>query len=57
METLGDTRARSLLQLPPTSKLGIVQKGLEVVEKKFTSPEKVFNKARSMTQTKTPLPD
>lgn len=50
MDTLGDTRARSLLSLPPTSKLGLINKGLDYVEKKLTSPENVLEKAKSMTK-------
>lgn len=49
METLGDTRARSLLQLPPTSATGIIGKGLEFIEQKLTSPKRVFDKARGLT--------
>jgi len=53
METLGDTRARSLLQLPPTSPTSLIGKGLDFLEEKLTSPERVFNKARTLTE---PMP-
>lgn len=49
METLGDTRAASLLELPPTTPSGIVAKGLDLVEKKLTSPKKVFQTARKIS--------
>ncbi len=57
METLGDTRARSLLQLPPTTASGIVGKVLEYAEKKLTSPDRVFEKAKSMTGNTPTVPD
>jgi hypothetical protein len=47
MDTLGDVRARSLLELPPLSKTGIVQKGLDLIEKKITSPKRIIKRARS----------
>lgn len=50
METLGDTRASTLLELPPTTATGIVGKGIELVEKKLTSPKKVFSKAKSISK-------
>lgn len=55
METLGDTRAKSLLQLPPMSKSGIIDRALQAVENKLTSPTKVLDKARTMAQKKTTL--
>lgn len=48
METLGDTRARSLLQLPPTTPIGILNRGLDYIEQKLTSPKRVLEKARTM---------
>lgn len=50
MDTLGDTRARSLLQLPPLSKMGLASRAVDFVEKKLTSPEAVIKKARTMTK-------
>lgn len=50
MDTLGDTRARSLLQMPPHTAAGIVGKVLDYAENKLTSPEKVLGKARTMTK-------
>lgn len=52
METLGDVRAKSLLQLPPTTPMGIIEKGLNLVEEKLTSPKRVFQKARRMVNPK-----
>jgi len=49
MESLGDTRASSLLQMVPLSKGGIVQKGLSFVEDKLTNPIK---KARGIIESK-----
>jgi len=49
MDTLGDTRAASLLKLPPTSKTGLIDRGLEFIERKLTSPKKVLGKAREKT--------
>lgn len=47
MDTLGDVRAKSLLELPPTSPTGVIQRGLKYLEDKATSPQKVLDKARS----------
>lgn len=52
MDTLGDTRSNTYLKLPPTSPAGIINRGLEWAENKMTSPEKVFGKARTMTNPK-----
>lgn len=50
MDTLGDTRARSLLQLPPRTAMGLVEKIGQRIEEKLTSPEKVIEKARTLTK-------
>lgn len=47
MESLGDTRASSLLEQIPTSKTGAVMKGLETLERKLTKP---IPKARKIIQ-------
>jgi len=49
MESLGDTRASSLLQMVPTSKMGVVTKGLNLLEDKLTNPIK---KARGIIESK-----
>jgi len=38
MDSLGDTRAKTLLEQVPTSATGVVAKGLEMIEKKLTDP-------------------
>jgi len=50
METLGDTRAKSLLQLPATTPTGIVNQVLDFAEQKLTTPKKVFEKAKSISK-------
>ena len=55
MDTLGDTRAASLLKLPPTTAPGLVEKGIQFVENKLTSPKRVLDKARQMTKPKSLL--
>ncbi len=50
METLGDTRANSFLELPPTTATGVLGKAVDFAEKQLTKPEKVFNSARKMTK-------
>jgi hypothetical protein len=55
MDTLGDARSNSLLNLPPTSKMGIAGKVVDFVEKKLTSPKKVFDNARKLTVKKQSL--
>jgi len=50
MDTLGDTRSKSLLQLPPRSAVGVVGEVLNQIEKKLTSPKQVIQKARTMTK-------
>ena len=50
MDTLGDVRATSMLELPPTTPAGFISKGVDMVEKKLTSPKKVFEKARSISK-------
>ncbi len=49
MDTLGDTRASSLLELPPTSPSGLLSRGVDIIEKQLTKPEKVFNAAKKIT--------
>lgn len=47
MDSLGDTRAKTLLEQVPTSPVGVITKGLEFVEKKLTNP---IGKARRTIQ-------
>jgi hypothetical protein len=49
METLGDTRIKPYLNLPPTSARGIVEKVAEYAQETLTSPDKIFETARKKT--------